>query len=524
MQPKNHHPEDPAGADDERPAAADRRLRRRLAALARAGLDVSLEGHVYRVRLAGDPHAPPAEVLLPEGFPVEGKALRQLAELAAARHPAGGHACRACASPDFHPGDAGVAIGSVVECEGMVIPAAVGSDINCGMRLHVVDLDVDRLLARRDPLVEALRGDFFFGTRDLPMDASAMRALFREGAIGWLDAVRRRPLGMMARVDLAAIEIAAASGAPIEGTFTKAVKGGLEVEIGGIRGFCPASQVDVTYVKDLEALVDQRVSFKVVEIRDGGRSVIVSRKAVLADERAERARALRDHLQIGAELDGTVTAVQPYGAFVDLGGMEGLVHISELGSGRVDKVEDVVRVGETVKVRIVSIEPRGGNPDDLKISLSMRLQDAAAASAGGGEVSGGGGEAISADEVLDGTVAHVASYGVFVDTPKGRGLVPLRELGLAPGADPKRSFPAGKEVKVVLLSRDEANNRLRFSISGVARAEERSNYRDFAKGSSGGKSGKPSGSSSGLGSLGDLLRDKIPEIPAGGGKGARKRR
>ncbi|MCB9700356.1 MAG: RtcB family protein [Myxococcales bacterium] len=206
MQPKNHHPEDPAGADDERPAAADRRLRRRLAALARAGLDVSLEGHVYRVRLAGDPHAPPAEVLLPEGFPVEGKALRQLAELAAARHPAGGHACRACASPDFHPGDAGVAIGSVVECEGMVIPAAVGSDINCGMRLHVVDLDVDRLLARRDPLVEALRGDFFFGTRDLPMDASAMRALFREGAIGWLDAVRRRPLGMMARVDLAAIE------------------------------------------------------------------------------------------------------------------------------------------------------------------------------------------------------------------------------------------------------------------------------------------------------------------------------
>ncbi|MCB9705553.1 MAG: S1 RNA-binding domain-containing protein [Myxococcales bacterium] len=331
-------------------------------------------------------------------------------------------------------------------------------------------------------------------------------------------------LGRHGGVDLAAIEIAAASGAPIEGTFTKAVKGGLEVEIGGIRGFCPASQVDVTYVKDLEALVDQRVSFKVVEIRDGGRSVIVSRKAVLADERAERARALRDHLQIGAELDGTVTAVQPYGAFVDLGGMEGLVHISELGSGRVDKVEDVVRVGETVKVRIVSIEPRGGNPDDLKISLSMRLQDAAAASAGGGEVSGGGGEAISADEVLDGTVAHVASYGVFVDTPKGRGLVPLRELGLAPGADPKRSFPAGKEVKVVLLSRDEANNRLRFSISGVARAEERSNYRDFAKGSSGGKSGKPSGSSSGLGSLGDLLRDKIPEIPAGGGKGARKRR
>ena len=118
----------------------ERGLRRRLAALARAGLEVSHDRGVYRVRLADAPAAPPAEVLLPEGFPVEGKALRQLADLAAVRHPAGGAVRRACASPDFHPGDAGVAIGSVVDTEGMVIPAAVGADINCGMRLHVVDL------------------------------------------------------------------------------------------------------------------------------------------------------------------------------------------------------------------------------------------------------------------------------------------------------------------------------------------------------------------------------------------------
>lgn len=182
------------------------RLRRRLAALARAGLEVSYEAGSYRVRLQSEPHAPPAEVLLPEGFPVEGKALRQLAQLASARHPAGGTICHVCASPDFHPGDSGVAIGSVVASEGMVIPAAVGSDINCGMRMHVVDLSVDDLLAHKETLVERLRGDFFFGSRDLPFTAQTMRALFHEGALGWLDEVRRTPLGMLARIDLDTIE------------------------------------------------------------------------------------------------------------------------------------------------------------------------------------------------------------------------------------------------------------------------------------------------------------------------------
>ncbi len=184
----------------------DKRLVRRLAALAKAGLEVSLDRGVYSVRLVESPHAPAAEVLLPAEFPVEGKALRQLAELAAVRHPAGGRIQHVCASPDFHPGDSGVAIGSVVASEGMVIPAAVGSDINCGMRLHVVDLSVDQLLARKGALIERLRGDFFFGTRDLPFTARTMRAMFREGALGWLDEVRRSPLGMLQGVDLAAIE------------------------------------------------------------------------------------------------------------------------------------------------------------------------------------------------------------------------------------------------------------------------------------------------------------------------------
>ncbi|MBK8263440.1 MAG: RtcB family protein [Nannocystis sp.] len=181
-------------------------LSRVLQALARAGLEVSRSDNIYKVRLRGRPDAPCAEVLLPDGFPVEGKALRQLAALAAATHPAGGAVERACASPDFHPGDAGVAIGSIALTEGMVIPAAVGSDINCGMRLHVIDLDVDRLMAGKAALIEALRGDLFFGKRDLPMTAASMRGLFHEGLPGWLAAVRAAPLGMMGRVDLEELE------------------------------------------------------------------------------------------------------------------------------------------------------------------------------------------------------------------------------------------------------------------------------------------------------------------------------
>ncbi|MCA9694706.1 MAG: S1 RNA-binding domain-containing protein [Myxococcales bacterium] len=291
-------------------------------------------------------------------------------------------------------------------------------------------------------------------------------------------------------VDVAAVEIAHESGTPITGNVTRTVKAGLEVQIGGVRAFCPASQAELGYVKELDHLVGQDLQFKVVEIRDGGRSVVVSRKAVLADERAHQARALRERLEVGAELDGTVQSIQPYGAFIDLGGLEGLVHISQMGHGRVERVEDVVSIGEVVKVRVLSIEAREGNPDEVRVSLSMKTEQAPQA-------------ALPApDEVVDGTVAQVGVHGVFVDTPIGRGLVPQRELGLAPGADPKRAYPMGAAVRVVLLSRD-SSGKLRFSVRGVADAEARTAYRSFTREQK--QQGK------GLGSLGDLLRDKLPE-------------
>lgn len=175
---------------------------RLLKALARQGLDIQCRDRSFSVRWQNSPDAPPAEVLLPEGFPVEAKALKQLANLATINHPAGGRVCRVCATPDLHPGDTGVAIGSVVETAGQVIPAAIGSDINCGMRLHVADLPVETFLAQRDRFVELMKGDFFFGTRDVTMTAATMQALFRDGVMGWLDAILDCPTGSVVQSDL----------------------------------------------------------------------------------------------------------------------------------------------------------------------------------------------------------------------------------------------------------------------------------------------------------------------------------
>lgn len=178
---------------------------RLLKALRRGGMEATCEGPVWSVRLAGS-GGPPAEVLLPEDLPVEGKAFRQLADLAAARHPAGG-SCRVCASPDFHPGDSGIAIGSVVGMEGMLIPMAVGTDINCGMRLHTTDLTVDQFQSVRAEFVRRMRGDFFLGTRDVTQGAATMRAMFADGLPGWLLAMQAEgAAGCMARADLAQIE------------------------------------------------------------------------------------------------------------------------------------------------------------------------------------------------------------------------------------------------------------------------------------------------------------------------------
>ncbi|MCX4243231.1 30S ribosomal protein S1 [Paraliomyxa miuraensis] len=289
-------------------------------------------------------------------------------------------------------------------------------------------------------------------------------------------------------LDVEALELAAQSGTPVEGEIRKAVKAGLEVDVGGVRAFCPASQVELSYVADLEAFVGQRHFFRVLEVRDGGRSVVVSRKALLLAERDQKASELAERLEVGAELDGIVQSIQPYGAFVDLGGLQGLVHVSEMAHGRVSSPSDMVSVGESVRVKITAIDAAAsGKVQDMRISLSMKAL--VQPTEGTSPASGG-------DEVVTATVVKVEGFGILVDTPAGQGLVPNGELALPPGSDPRRAFSPGDALDVVLLRRDGGTGRLRFSAKAVEEVEARRNFRQFREDQ--GKSGK------GLGSLGDL--------------------
>ncbi len=303
-------------------------------------------------------------------------------------------------------------------------------------------------------------------------------------------------LGREGAVDVAALQAARDAGSVVSGVVKQAVKAGLEIEIGGVRAFCPASQVEIGRAPDLEVYVGQTLEFRVLEVRDGGKSVVVSRRAELEARRAEAARDLLERLVPGAEVDGTVHSVTRHGAVIDLGGVEGFVHISEIAHQRIAKVEDAVEVGAAVRVQVLGIEE---SPKGLRVRLSMKALLAAPRAT-----------SQQADEVLVGKVSRHTNSGVIVETAAGEGLVPARDLGLPPGADHRRAFPVGREVTVVVVSRDGAG-KVRFSVSGVAAVEERRNYREFAA------AGKGRGSSSGLGSLGDIMREKLGLPPATAG-------
>lgn len=290
---------------------------------------------------------------------------------------------------------------------------------------------------------------------------------------------------------LAGLETAMESGAPVEGTVTKAVKGGLEVEIGKLRAFCPASHVHISYTPDISIYEGQTLQFRVLEIRDNGRSIVVSRKALMQAEREVAARDTLANLSVGAIVDGTVQSIQTYGAFVDVGGIEGLIHISELGHGRVDKVGDVVSVGEQVKVKVLNIEQTADG--STRISLSLRQATQAPESETAGKT--------AEREVVDAEVVKVEAFGVFVETATGSGIVPTRELDLPPGGDPRRAFPVGKQVRVVPIGTDE-KGRTRFSMKRVEEEEARSNYRQF-------RSKQSKSSKDELGSFGELLKNKL---------------
>ena len=257
---------------------------------------------------------------------------------------------------------------------------------------------------------------------------------------------------------------AAELGLPVDGTVTEVVKGGLSVDVAGVRGFCPASQVDVRFVEDLTPLVGQRLTFKVTRYEPGPRgNLVLSRRAVLEVEREAMAVETRGKLVPGAVVRGRVTAMKPYGAFVDLGGVEGMLHVSELGFSRVASPDEVLSIGQEVEVAVLKLEDEAGK---TKISLSLKaLAEDPWRAATAGLVEGA---------TLRGTVTRLQQFGAFIEIAPGiEGLVHISELGAGRRVNhPKEVVKVGQEVEVTVLGVDAEKRRVSLSMGASARNEE----------------------------------------------------
>ena len=252
---------------------------------------------------------------------------------------------------------------------------------------------------------------------------------------------------------------------PVEGMVTGVNKGGLEVDLGGIRGFVPTSQIDVRFVEDTQQFVGQRIKFRVTEVRGG--NAILSRRALLEEERSAKAAELRSKLAVGAQLDGTVTSVRDFGAFVDLGGLEGLVHVSELSHQRVAHAQDVVKVGQKVRVQVLRIEKDEKGQERIALSLRALEQDPWDAAR----------PQLREGVRLSGKVARLQPFGAFIELfPGVDGLVHVSALSDRHIQHPREVVKEGETIQVVVESVDDAQKRIalrRVTDDGEAAASEK---------------------------------------------------
>lgn len=259
-------------------------------------------------------------------------------------------------------------------------------------------------------------------------------------------------------------------GVPVEGTVTEIIKGGATVMIGGVRAFCPMSQLDSRFVGDGSALVGQKFLFRVTKAEDRagrGADVVVSRRALLEEESRRLAAETRAKLVPGAVLEGKITSLATYGAFVDLGGIEGLIHVSELAHGRVDKPEEVVAVGQSVQVKVLRTETgaakekggkdKKGGGERVSLSRKALLDDPWRAFAGG----------LAIGARMRGTIRRLQPFGVFVELAPGvDGLLHISELATNKHVNhPKDVVEVGQAVDVAVREIDIERKRIALVLA-----------------------------------------------------------
>ena len=250
------------------------------------------------------------------------------------------------------------------------------------------------------------------------------------------------------------IEIAADSGEPVEGSVIEVVKGGLILDL-GVRGFLPASLVDIRRVHNLDEFMGQTLECKVIELNRSRNNVVLSRRAVLEEERKEVREQILGRLEPGQVVEGKISNIVDFGAFVDLDGIDGLIHISELSWSHVNHPSEVVAIGDTVRIKVLDIDR-----DRQRISLGLKQTQEDPWQ-----------RVISTHrpgDVLEGSVTKVVAFGAFVEILPGvEGLVHISELADHHVENPSEVVEPGSTLNVKILEIDEERRRLSLSIKRV---------------------------------------------------------
>ena len=245
-----------------------------------------------------------------------------------------------------------------------------------------------------------------------------------------------------------------AAGEIVEAPVTGVVKGGLVADL-GIRAFIPASMVDDHFVNDFSKYKGQTLRFKIVEIEPSENRLILSHKAVVEEEKQKQKEAVFASIKEGEQIEGTVARLTSFGAFIDLGGVDGLVHVSEISHTHVAKPSDVLKVGEKVNVLVLSVDPATDR-------ISLSIKDTLPGPWDGIE------DKAPVGSVLTGTVKRLTSFGAFVELfPGVEGLVHISQIAHKHIATPHEVLSEGDEVKVKVLEVNPENQRIALSIKAL---------------------------------------------------------
>ena len=248
------------------------------------------------------------------------------------------------------------------------------------------------------------------------------------------------------------------NGETVEGEVIECVKGGLILDI-GLRGFLPASLIDVRKTKELNSYIGERCLCKIIEVDRNRNNVVLSRKAIIEDERKEQRKAALDNIEVGQIKNGVITSIADFGAFVDVDGIDGLIHISELSWNHVKHPSEVVKINDAVSVEVLDIDK---DKQRLSLGLKQTQKDPWLEKI----------KRFKIKDVIQGKVTRIVKFGLFVLIEPGmEGLVHISELSVDPVKRPSDIAKIGDELSVRIIDIDFDKRRMAFSVRQVEHPE-----------------------------------------------------